>query len=140
MVIADTGFWIALASTTDAHHERAVAALAEINNEALVLTWPVLVETCHLLLRRIGPVAQERFLRSHTAGAFQLADPAMHAPARLVPLMERYRDLPMDAADASLVVLAESLGHGRILSTDRRDFQAYRWKNRQPFQNLLLPN
>jgi predicted nucleic acid-binding protein len=43
----------------------------------------------------------------------------------------------MDFADASLVVLAEHLGHGRIVSTDQRDFHAYRWKNQQPFQNLL---
>jgi predicted nucleic acid-binding protein len=51
--------------------------------------------------------------------------------------MERYRNLPMDLADASLVVLAEHLGSGRIFSTDRRDFGSYRWKNRKPFQNLL---
>jgi hypothetical protein len=33
--------------------------------------------------------------------------------------------------------LAEALGHGLILSTDRRDFNAYRWKNTKPFINLL---
>jgi predicted nucleic acid-binding protein len=54
--------------------------------------------------------------------------------------MKKYADLPMDLADASLVILAEELGHGRILSTDRRDFNAYRWKNHKPFQNLLLPD
>ena len=32
--------------------------------------------------------------------------------------MEQYRNLPMDLADASLVILAEHLGHGRILSVD----------------------
>ncbi|MFM8330254.1 MAG: hypothetical protein ACKN9T_01045 [Candidatus Methylumidiphilus sp.] len=52
--------------------------------------------------------------------------------------MRRYADLPMDFADASLVILAEELGHGRILSTDQRDFQAYRWKNHHPFVNLLM--
>jgi hypothetical protein len=54
-------------------------------------------------------------------------------------LMQKYADLPMDLADASLVILAEELGHGRIFSTDQRDFKAYRWKNHKPFQNLLLP-
>lgn len=39
-----------------------------------------------------------------------------------------------------LVILAEELGHGRILSTDQRDFRTYRWKNHNPFQNLLLPD
>ena len=44
----------------------------------------------------------------------------------------------MDFADASLVLLAEFLGHGKMLSTDCRDFHTYRWKNTQPFQNLLF--
>ena len=52
--------------------------------------------------------------------------------------MRRYAALPMDLADASLVLLAERLGHGRILSTDQRDFETYRWKQHQPFENLLL--
>ena len=53
-------------------------------------------------------------------------------------LMKDYTDLPMDLADASLLVLAEHLGDGRILATDERDFRTYRWKNRKPFMNLLL--
>ncbi len=57
---------------------------------------------------------------------------------RKVPvLMKHYADLPMDLADASLVLLAESLGHGRILTTDERDFRTYRWKSRRPFENML---
>ena len=51
--------------------------------------------------------------------------------------MEKYANLPMDLADASLVVAATKLGEGRILSTDRRDFDAYRWKDTEPFHNLL---
>ncbi len=51
--------------------------------------------------------------------------------------MKKYADLPMDLADASLVLLAEHLGHGRILSTDRRDFGTYRFKEHKPFENLL---
>ena len=44
----------------------------------------------------------------------------------------------MDLADASLVLLAEESGEGRIVSTDERDFHACRWKNQHPFCNLLL--
>ena len=51
--------------------------------------------------------------------------------------MQKYRDLPMDLADASLVILAEELGSGQILSVDYRDFNSYRWKNTEPFQNLF---
>jgi predicted nucleic acid-binding protein len=44
----------------------------------------------------------------------------------------------MDLADASLVLLAEEFGEGRIVSTDERDFHAYRWKSHHQFSNLLL--
>jgi predicted nucleic acid-binding protein len=52
--------------------------------------------------------------------------------------MEKYANLPMDLADASLVILAEHLGHGRIFSVDQRDFNTYRWKQTYPFENLLF--
>lgn len=61
-----------------------------------------------------------------------------HHLSRMIQLMERYADLPMDFADASLVVLAENLGHGRILTVDRHDFRTYRWNERNPFENLML--
>lgn len=51
--------------------------------------------------------------------------------------MERYADLLMDMTDASLVVLAEHLEDGRILTANRRDFSVYRWNNSKPFNNLL---
>jgi hypothetical protein len=31
-----------------------------------------------------------------------------------------------------------ALANRRILSTDSRDFGAYRWKRHEPFENLLL--
>ena len=136
MIIADTGFWLALANRHDTHHARAVRVLGQLK-EGLITTWPVLTECCHLLLARLSADAQLRFMRSLAAGAATVFDlRAEHVP-RLEALMEQYRDLPMDLADASLVILAESLGSGRILSTDQRDFHAYRWKSHKPFKNLL---
>jgi predicted nucleic acid-binding protein len=46
----------------------------------------------------------------------------------MIELLENYAGLPMDMADASLVILAEHLGYGRILTSDRRDFNVYRWQ------------
>ncbi len=137
MIIADTGFWIALANRKDRHHSRAKAWLATID-EGLVCTWPVVTETCHLLLHRLGPKSQERFVHSYANGAFELFGLERQDALRIAHLMEKYVQLPMDLADASLVILAEKLGHGRVLSTDRRDFDTYRWKQHKPFRNLLL--
>jgi hypothetical protein len=58
---------------------------------------------------------------------------------RVPALMQQYAQLPMDLADASLVLLAEHLGHGRILSTDERDFETCRWKRHRPFDNFRHP-
>ncbi|MGD0835168.1 MAG: PIN domain-containing protein [Polyangia bacterium] len=137
MIIADTGFWLALANRSDRHHAAAVRALAE-SRERLVTTWPVLTETCHLLLTRLGVAAEIGFVRSLRDGSSAVFSPAEIHLARMEELMEQYADLPMDLADASLVVLAEELHDGRIFSTDQRDFRAYRWKTRKPFVNLLL--
>lgn len=138
MILADTGFWLALANLKDLHHATAVQALADID-EPLITTWPVLTETCHLLLARMGERSARTFIESATRGAFQIFELSREHLPRIGELMQKYAKLPMDLADASLVILAEHLGSGRILSTDRRDFGAYRWKNRKPFQNLLLP-
>lgn len=141
MVIADTGFWVALANSRDKHHEAAKYRFIELSTQgaSFITTWPVMAETCHLLLRELGHTAQIKFMENYQKGAFEVFDIHRENSARIAALMTKYADLPMDLADASLVVLAEHLRHGRILSTDQRDFQAYRWKQREPFRNLLLP-
>jgi predicted nucleic acid-binding protein len=136
MVIADTGVWLALANRNDRFHHAAVEAVSGMQEE-LITTWPVVTETCHLLSTRLGAIALEQFLGALQGGAAHIFSlQADHLP-RILQLVRKYRQLPMDLADASLVLLAEELGSGRILSTDRRDFRAYRWKNRKPFKNLL---
>ena len=137
MVIADTGFWLALANQNDRHHEAAKVRLSDLG-EPLVTTWPVVTETCYLLLARLGDQTQRAFMTSFAAGTFEIFQLGRDHVPRIVVLMKRYANLPMDLADASLVLLAEELGHGRILSTDQRDFGTYRWKQSKPFENLLL--
>ena len=137
MIMADTGFWLALANKKDIHHVRAKKCLS-LFNEPLITTWPVMTETCHLLLNRIGQHAQQSFIENYVASAFEIFQITNEHAPRIAVLMKKYADLPMDLADASLVILAEHLGHGRIFSNDRRDFKTYRWKQIKPFQNLLL--
>ncbi len=136
MIIADTGFFVALASHDDQHHAAAKDVAATLTTQ-LITTWPVITETSHLLLNRVGHAALMTFVESAQAGAFRIFElRAGHWP-RVVKLMRQYADLPVDLADASLVVLAEEQNDGRILSTDARDFKTYRWKSRKPFTNLL---
>lgn len=136
MIIADAGFFYALVDRRDAWHNRAVAQMDTLQ-EGWVTTWPVLAEATHLLARWVGWHAAQALLLDVADGgilAWQWQD---DGTARLARLMQRYADLPMDLADGSLVLLAEHLGHGRILTTDERDFGAYRFKDQRPFHNLL---
>jgi len=136
VIIADTGFFVALANRADDDHDLAIGALEGLT-EGLVTTWPVLTETTHLLATRLGTQSLLAFVASARAGAFSIFELSVAHWPRLEELMKQYAKLPMDLADASLVILAEEREDGRILSTDRRDFRTYRWKTRKPFRNLL---
>lgn len=139
LVIADSGYWVALGNMRDRFHQRAMEMLAQLTDTP-VTTWPVITETSYLLRRSGGIEPQMAFLRAMGGGGAQIFELlSVHFP-KIGALMDKYQDLPMDLADASLVILAEQLGHGRILSTDQRDCRAYRWKNHHPFENLLLPD
>ena len=50
--------------------------------------------------------------------------------------MRKYADTPMDFADASLVVLADKLKLGNIITFDS-DFTVYRMQNGKKFNNLV---
>ncbi len=63
-----------------------------------------------------------RFVRE---GVLVLQELTMADTDRMVALMERYQDSPMDLADASLVVTAERLGAARIFTLDHH-FRIYR--------------
>jgi len=138
MILADSGFWLALGNRRDRHHTAAQAALERWSSQGFASTWPVLTEVTHLLAARANPAQAVNFIEAVSRGACSVPDPPDDALPRAHALMLRYHDLPMDLADASLVILAEELGEGRILSTDVRDFGGYRWKNTQPFTNVLI--
>lgn len=137
MILVDSGAWLALADRGDAYHAQC-REFFRSNREPLVTTYPVLVERVHLLYRRVGVSKTMAWFEALDAQGVGVFD--MHAEHlnRLTVLMRQYADLPMDLADASLVLAAEALGEGRIVSTDERDFHTYRWKNHHPFSNLLL--
>jgi predicted nucleic acid-binding protein len=137
MIIVDTGFWLALANKNDSAHQAAKTAFQRWQSDSFITTWCVITETCYLLQKRVGVDAPKLFIRKIYTGMLTVFDLKPSHGMRIEELMHKYRDLPMDLADASLVILAEELGHGRILSIDYRDFNTYRWKNTEPFQNLF---
>jgi uncharacterized protein len=136
MIAVDCGFLVALADPRDSWHQRAVAQLGT-QVEGWITTWPVLTETSYMLQKYLDPAFSAALMDDVGVGFIDVWTWGAQEQLRLAPLMRKYLALPMDLADASLVLLAEHLGHGRILTTDQRDFGAYRWKSRKPFVNLM---
>lgn len=136
MVLVDTGFWLALSDRDDAHHARAVASLNGLD-EPMITTWPVIVETCHMLRTRVGIKALTVFLKNYADQTFQTFAILPEHGSALIKLMHKYADIGMDLADASLVLLADILQSGKILTVDRRDFLVYRYGRNRAFENLM---
>ena len=137
MIAVDTGYFYALSDQSDAWHTRALAWSRVVETEDMVTTWPVLTEACHLMSARLGAPFGIELMADVVSGCLRVCSPSTEALGQIPTLMRKYASLPMDLADASLVLLAEHLEHGRILTTDVRDFGTYRWKSRKPFNNLL---
>jgi predicted nucleic acid-binding protein len=107
----------------DQWHARCVTAWHDLADRCLT-TEAVLTEASHLVAR--GGAAAALPLELLLAVGVPIVDlePAGHEQATW--LMNRYRDVPMDYADATLVVVADALKLGAVLTTDRRGFRAYR--------------
>ncbi len=71
------------------------------------------------------------------AGRIQPLAPAPEDYRRMAELVEQYHDLPLGAADASIVAIAERLGVSRLATVDRKDFTAVRPRHVAAFE--LLP-
>lgn len=131
-VIIDAGPLIAWFDAADAHHA-AVKALLNSYRGELLSTWPVLTEVCHLLPDSVVP----GFLRWVGHGGLTLVDVPAPTSLVLADRMDKYADLPMDLADASLIWLAETTGVLDVLTIDRRDFGIYRTARGKALRNLL---
>ena len=133
-ILVDAGPLIALFDRDDAHHA-AMRGLLRDTAGRLVTTWPVVTETSHML--DFEPRAQLDFYRWVASGGVVVHEVPQEALRRIIELVEKYGDRPMDLADATLVVAAETLGIQEIVSIDR-DFEVYRIAGHARFQNLYL--
>lgn len=133
-LLVDTGPLVALLNASEEGHDRCAQVLRQTSG-SLTTTWPVITEAAYLLgFSSEGPSALLEMLEQ---GDLRLASLDARDVPRLRGLMEKYRDLPMELADASLVVVAEREGTHTIFTLDRRDFSVYRLPRGKRF--TLIP-
>lgn len=100
----------------------------------LVTTWPVVTEAMHLLARG-GWQAQRVLWDLVLSDEVELVDLDVTDLECARGLMEKYRDKPMDLADATLVAIAERRRMRQVLTLDG-DFRLYRPATREAFEIL----
>ena len=127
MTLTDTGPLVALINRKDGDHARCVAALETLRGP-FHTTWPCFAETMHLVGKSGGVPAQTELWEYVSDGTLTFHDLSAAEIAQMPILMEKYRDTPMDLADASLVVSAQTLGVSRVFTLDS-DFFVYRLEN-----------
>lgn len=122
-VLVDAGPLVALIDRGDRHHARCVETVRAIR-DPLMTVWPAFTEAMYLL----GPSwpAQSALWEMVDSAAVELRQLDRDDISRMADLMRKYRDLPMDLADAALVRVAERDRIRNIFTLDRRDFRVYR--------------
>lgn len=123
MILIDAGPLVALMHADDKHHQQCREVLASLR-EPMMTVWPAFTEAMYLL--GFSAEAQDALWQILETDALWMADLSEGDHARMRELMHKYRDLPMDLADAALVRVAEREGIGRVFTIDRRDFEVYR--------------
>jgi predicted nucleic acid-binding protein len=133
--LIDTGPLVAYLSAKDEAHTEVAAALDSFAGP-LASTSAVITETMHMVSEvRYGPRLLADFV---TASGMQIVDFAQPTDLRrAADLMDKYADIPMDYADATLILLAERLNVSEVLTLDRRGFTVFRVGRKKTLRLVL---
>ena len=136
MILCDAGVLLCLVDRTQSQHKTyrtTVVGLAK----PLVTTWSCLTEAMYLALHRGSWMIQKQLGQLLLDKLLVVYEIQEDDYIRLFDLMDKYRDRPMDLADATLVLAAEKTGYRQILTLDS-DFLFYRIDDRDTFDVIQV--
>lgn len=136
MILIDTSGLLAALDPRQTHH--AVAARVLVRPQRRILSPFVLAELDYLIGTNAGQTEELKLLRDVARGVYQLEPMSATDIAAAAAIIERYADLHLGVADASIVVLAERHGCLDILTLDQRHFRAILGPQGKSFR--LLPH
>ena len=131
--LIDAGPLIALFDKSDKYHKKVLEFLKKYKG-SLITTWPVITETTHMLDFNLN--SQLDFLKWTYNGGLTISSLDHDDIKRIIELTEKYSNIPMDLADASLVVTAEKEGIKTIVAIDS-DYHIYRTLKNEYLKNLI---
>ncbi len=131
--LIDSGVIIALFDKSDKFHQKSLEFLKAFKGE-FITSWAVITEVSHILDFNLQ--VQIDFLKWVEIGGVKVYDIPQNEITNIRMMMEKYLDIPMDLADATLMYIASKEGIKNIVSIDS-DFDIYRTLKKQSLVNLL---
>ena len=101
--IIDSGPLIALFDRSDKYHLKVVEFLKSYKGK-LITSWAVITEVSHMLDFNLN--VQIDFLKWCEVGGVEVYDISQDEISNIRVMMEKYIDIPMDLADATLMYIA----------------------------------
>ncbi|MFO8068718.1 MAG: PIN domain-containing protein [Alkalibacterium sp.] len=131
--LIDAGPIIALFNKNDKYHQ-VVKSFLETYKGRLITSWPVITEASHMLDFNVQ--VQIDLFRWIRLGGLIIEEVTLEDIDRIIALSEKYSDIPMDLADATMVVLSEKLKIKEIVTIDS-DYYIYRTIEKEMIKNIL---
>jgi predicted nucleic acid-binding protein len=131
--IIDSGPLIALFDRSDKYHKTVLEFIKSFKGKLITL-WAVITEVSHMLDFNLQ--VQIDFLKWCEVGGVQVYNISQNEISNIRVMMEKYIDIPMDLADATLMYIANKENIKNIVSIDS-DFDIYRTLKKQSLNNLL---
>ena len=135
MILVDTSGVLAAVDPRQQHHTEAARLL--VQPQRRMLSPFVLAELDYLIDRNAGQAEATKLLRDVARGVYELASFGSADVSAAISVIERYADLRLGLADASIAVLAERYTCRDLLTLDQRHFRTVLGPGGQPFR--LLP-
>ena len=132
-ILIDAGPIIALFDKDDSYHEKIVQCIKD-KRYRLVTTTAVVTEVSHMLDFNVS--VQIKFLEWIEMDGIKLYEIKQKDIKEIIELTKKYKDRPMDFADATLVITAKRTGIKKIISIDS-DFDIYRLPGKELIENVF---
>jgi uncharacterized protein len=122
LILIDTSGLLAALDDREPHHDEARRALLDSPPPRLLSPF-VLAELDYLIAKRTGTSRRVALLQEVSIGAYRLTPWAADDVAEARTIVDRYRELGVSLADASIVVLAHRHRVRDVLTLDERHFR-----------------
>jgi len=132
--LIDAGPLIAFFNSKDQYHKKSIAFLKNFNG-ALWTTWPVITEAMHML--DFSAKAQMNLMKWIERGGLHIFELQNSDASRIIELCTKFQDVPMDLADASLILVSERKKISKVISIDS-DFYIYRDIRNKYLDNIFM--